>query len=364
MAERIVDPERLADLIAAILEADGCAPEEARVVADHLVDASLRGHDSHGVIRILRYHEWLKAGVIKPNRPLRTILDSGPMLQLDGQDGMGQRLALEATALGIARAEAHGLSLVGLRHAGHVGRLGAYAEQACRAGLVSIHFLNVAGSRLVAPFGAMQRGISTAPVAIGVPHGGGDDFILDFATSLVAEGKALVAGRGGKPLPPEALIDGEGKRTSDPAALYGETLSHASPDPRGGAGALRTMGEHKGSGLALACELLAGAMTGNGTNGPANHRFGNGMLSIFVRPGTLDDQGGFSAEVAEYIAFVRGMAPEAGVDRVRVPGDPERERRAHRVAGGLPVPEAVLAAIAGIARATGLADRLAGLEKS
>lgn len=338
MSERLMNPGPLADLLAAILEADGCADEEARIVADHLVDASLRGHDSHGVIRILRYHQWLGTGRIKANRPLRVISDAGPLVHLDGQDGMGQRLAREATDLGIARAREHGLALIALRRAGHVGRLGAYAERACAAGLVSIQFANVAGSRLVAPFGSAGRAISTAPVAVGVPNGDGDDFILDFATSLVAEGKALVAGRGGKPLPGDALIGGDGKRTGDPRALYGDTLDGDVPDPRAGPGALRAMGEHKGSGLAMACELLAGALTGNGSNGPTDHPFGNGLLAIFVRPASLDDLGGFGREVADYVAFVRGLPPEAGADRVFAPGDPERERLAHRLAHGLPVP--------------------------
>ncbi|GMG85158.1 malate/lactate/ureidoglycolate dehydrogenase [Paralimibaculum aggregatum] len=362
MGERLLHPGRLADLLTAILEADGCETREARIVGDHLVDASLRGHDSHGVIRIMRYHQWLRSGRVKANRELRMISDSGAMLHLDGQDGMGQRLSVEATALGIERAQRHGLALVALRRAGHVGRIGAYAEQACAAGLVSIHFVNVAGSRLVAPFGSAGRAISTAPVAIGVPHGDGDDFVLDFATSYVAEGKALVAGTGGKPLPADALITGEGERTADPRALYGPTLDTDVPDPCAGAGALRTMGDHKGSGLALACELLAGALTGNGTNGPADHPFGNGMFSILVRPASLDDLGGFAREVAEYVAYVRDLPPEAGVDRVRIPGDPERERLARRRASGLPVPSPVAEGIAAIAGTLGLAGRLADLD--
>ncbi|MEX2519892.1 MAG: Ldh family oxidoreductase [Paracoccaceae bacterium] len=362
MSERLLNPEPLANLLAAILEIDGCAAPEARIVADHLVDASMRGHDSHGVIRLARYHHWLGTGQINANRELRVISDTGPLVHLDGQGGMGQRLAVEATEIGVARAKTHGLALVAMRRAGHVGRIGAYAEQACAAGLISIHFVNVAGSRLVAPFGSAGRAISTAPVTIGVPHGEGDDFILDFATSSVAEGKALVAGRGGKPLPADALIDGDGRRSSDPRALYGDTLDSEVPDPRGGAGALRTMGEHKGSGLALACELLAGALTGNGTNGPTDHPFGNGMLSIFVRPAALDDLGGFAREVADYVAYVRELPPEAGVDRVRTPGEPERERLAHRRAHGLPVPGPVVDGIAEIAARLGLSDHIASLD--
>lgn len=351
MTDIPTDPDALARALAAILRADGCSEDEARAVGDHLVEASLSGHDSHGVIRIMRYHDWLGTGRIRARQPLKTLLDAGAAIHLDGQDGMGQWLAREATALGIARAREQGLALVALRRAGHFGRLGAYAEQACEAGLVSVHFANVANSRLVAPFGSAARCISTAPVAIGVPNGEGDPFILDFATSVVAEGKALVAGRGGKPLPPDALIDGDGAPTADPRALYGPTLDEPAPDPRAGPGALRAMGDHKGSGLALACELLAGALTGNGTNGPKEHRFGNGLLSIIVDPARLDDQGGFAAEVRGYVDFVRASTPAQGVERVLTPGDKERAMRRERRASGLPLPEPVFDAIAALAAA-------------
>ena len=252
--------------------------------------------------------------------------------------------------MGIAKARAGGLALVALRRAGHIGRVGAYAEQACAEGLVSLHLVNVAGAEIVAPFGARGRATSTNPVTIGVPNGGGDDFVLDFATSMVAEGKALVASRGGAPLPPDALVDGAGRTTGDPRALYGETLDADVPDPMAGPGALRAMGEHKGSGLALACELLAGALTGGGTNGPGERTFGNGMLSIFVDPARLDDGGGFAREVRAYVDHVRGLAPAEGHEAVLIPGDRERRMRAERLRDGLPLPARVLGGILAVAR--------------
>jgi len=360
MIETRLHPSKLADLLTAILEKDGCAEQEARIVADHLVDASMRGHDSHGVIRIMRYHHWLQTGQLNANRPLKTIMDSGAMVQLDGQSGMGQRLAQEATDIGIARAQEHGVALIAMRQAGHIGRLGAYAEQACRAGLVSIHFVNVASSRLVAPFGSLQRCMSTAPVAIGVPNPSGEDFILDFATSLVAEGKALVASQGGKPLPEGALIGGDGLHTTDPAALYGDSVNADVPNPRDGPGALRAMGDHKGSGLALACELLAGVLTGNGANDGQERSFGNGLLSVLIQPERLDDLHGFGRDVASYLAYVNAATPAAGIDKVLIPGDPERARHAARTSG-LPVPKTVADGIAALATELGLKEHLQDL---
>ena len=352
--DRLVRAEPLQGVIRAILERDGCDEEEARIVAEHLVEATACGHDSHGVVRIPRYHDWIRAGQIKPRQPLEVVMETDSMVQLDGNSGMGQRLAREATALGVAKAKAHGLALVALRRAGHVGRVGAYAEQACAEGLVSLHLVNVAGAEIVAPFGSRARATSTNPVTIGVPNGGGSDFILDFATSMVAEGKALMASRGGKPLPEGALVDEAGRVTSDPRALYGESLDAAVPDPRAGSGALRAMGEHKGSGLALACELLAGALTGNGLNGPTQRPFGNGMLSIFVDPARLDDRGGFAGEVAAYVDHVRGLVPAQGHDAVLIPGDKERRLRRERRRDGLPLPARVLDGILAVARDLGI----------
>ncbi len=358
MTDHRIDSARLQAVIEGILLADDCTPDEASTVADHLVMASLSGHDSHGVIRTPRYHIWLGDGTINAKRPLTTIMDSGPLLQLDGGDGMGQWLAREATVMGIAKAREHGIGLVALRRAGHIGRIGAYAEQACKAGFASIHFCNVNGSLLVAPFGTARRCAGTNPIAVGIPYPGGEDFILDLATSLVAEGKALVAGTGGKPLPEGALIDADGHHTADPFALYGNSLGTPNPDPREGTGALRAMGDHKGSGLALACELLAGALTGNGANGPGEKPFGNGLLSIILDPATFDDTNGFAREVADYLAFVRDSPPAAGVEQVLAPGDKERALRIDRRTNGLPMPEPVLANILAVAKELGVpADR-------
>lgn len=335
------------------MKAGGCTDAEAEATGTHLIGANLAGHDSHGIVRVPRYHAWLRDGTLNGNTPLAVILDTGALIQCDGQHGIGQFLAAEATALGISRARDQGVAIVTLRRAGHIGRLGHYAETAAAAGLASIQFCNVNGSLLVAPFGAAERHMSTNPVAVGVPNSDHDPFILDFATSFVAEGKALVAASGGKPLPDAALVSKDGVLTGDPAALYGETIATGMPDAKGGSGALRTMGEHKGSGLALACDLIAGALTGNGTNvsgGP----FGNGWVAIFVDPGRLDDKGLFASEVAEYINAARALKPAEGIDRVRIPGDVERETRAERQKNGAPISQPLLQSLLDTAHDAGV----------
>ncbi|MEO1686655.1 MAG: Ldh family oxidoreductase, partial [Pseudomonadota bacterium] len=150
----------------------------------------------------------------------------------------------------------------------------------------------------------------------------------------VAEGKVLVALQQGKPLPTDAMVDGDGADSDDPASLYGETAASAVPDPRVGAGALQTMGQHKGSGLALACELLAGALVGSGTNADADAQICNGMLTIALDPARFAEPGSLAEEVERFVAYVRSTAPR-GEGGVMIPGDPERAERARGEAEGV-----------------------------
>ncbi|MCS6892018.1 MAG: malate/lactate/ureidoglycolate dehydrogenase [Rhodovarius sp.] len=329
----------LEDLVRRIFLAAGCTEAEAARVASHLVGANLAGHDSHGVVRVPRYIEWMEQGYLLKGQQASVVTDGGAFLLMEGHYGLGQVVAEQAVRLAISRAVQLGTCVMGLRNAGHIGRVGDYAEMAAEAGLVSIHFVNVGGSVLVAPFGGVERRFSTAPIAIGLPLPEGP-VILDFATALVAEGKVLVASRGGKPLPEGALIDPDGRLSSDPRSLYGEYAPEGPRNPALGLGALRAFGEHKGSGLAFMCEMLAGALTGSPTSGPIEKRgrVVNGMLSIFLAPDRFGDAAGFADAARRYIAWVKACRPADPSAPVLIPGEPERARRAERLARGIPLP--------------------------
>ncbi len=333
MTDIRLDPDGTAEVLTRIFAAAGGSDEEARRIAVNLVEANLAGHDSHGIVRTQRYCLWVREGGVRFDQHVEVVTDAPSFALLDGGHGFGQSIGAEAVRIGIDKAKAQGFAIVGLRRSGHLGRIGAWAEAACAEGLVSMHFVNVAHSLLVAPFGAAERRMGTDPVAIGIPCEGGD-FLLDFATSTVAEGKCLVAKRGGKPLPHDALVGADGKLTGDPDALYGETAPGAVPDPRKGPGALTAMGAHKGSGLAIACELLAGALTGSGTCGPGE-QIHNGMLSIYIDPARMNE--GWAAEVRAYLDYVRSARPTDPSQPVLTPGEPERLRRADRSANGMPL---------------------------
>ena len=224
----------------------GCSSAEGERIGRYLVAANLAGHDSHGVIRVPRYLEWIREGVLVPDRTPEVVSDGGAFALVDAHYGFGQTAGPFAVALGIAKARQHGVAIVALRHSGHLGRIGEWAEQAADAGLASIHVVNVAGSLLVAPFGAVDRRFSTAPFAAALPVAGRPPVVLDFATSLVAEGKVLVASKGGKPLPEGSLIEPDGQLSADPATLYGPIGETGARDHRRGRGAIRAFGRAQG----------------------------------------------------------------------------------------------------------------------
>jgi uncharacterized oxidoreductase len=275
---------------------------------------------------------------------------------LDGRYGFGQSVAPQAVAVGVEKAKAVGLAAVALKDAGHIGRVGEWAEMAAAEGLVSVHFVNASGSVLVAPYGGVERRISTAPFCVGIPRAGEEPVVLDFATSLVAEGKVMVASQGGKKLPDGALIGPEGKLSTDPALLYGPHTPEGPRDHSKGEGAIRAFGEHKGSGLALICELLGGALTGTGATRPERGRFANGMLAIYVDPARFDPAHFFDGEVARYLGYIKGTKPAAGIEEVLVPGEPERRMKAERMKNGIPLTEDTWASISAAARHVGLSE--------
>ncbi|MEO8104577.1 MAG: Ldh family oxidoreductase, partial [Betaproteobacteria bacterium] len=189
-------------------------------------------------------------------------------------------------------------------------------------------FVNVISRGIVAPFGGGDARFGTNPFTVGIPVPGGDPILLDFATSVMAQGKARVAYNKGEQIPAGRMLDDKGLPTTDP--------KFAVVDP---AGAILTFGEHKGYGMAVVCELLGGALTGMACQGPASgkRRVLNGMLTILFDPARLADGAMFASEMHGFIDWIKASPPQPGVERVRLAGDPEREKRAQRLASGIPV---------------------------
>ena len=326
-------PEFIAQA-ASILIAAGSTPSEAYTVAGNLVLANLSGHDSHGVGMLPRYVDAVLEGGLKPNSSVRVVLDTGSLLTLDGQRGYGQIVGEQAMALGIARAQTHGSCIMTLGNAHHLGRIGHFAEMAVAQGLVSLHFVNVLSRPVVAPFGGADGRYGTNPCCIGVPLKGREPFVLDFATSRVAQGKMRVAYNEGRRAEPGTLIDEDGRPTTDPGVVV-------VPQSKGLFGALLAFGEHKGYGLAVACELLGGALTGSGTwhqpTDPAVRAVINGMLTILIDPARLGTQTSFEEEALAFVDWLQAGPVAPGFDAVQIAGDPERAYRKQRQTEGIAV---------------------------
>jgi hydroxycarboxylate dehydrogenase B len=330
MSNARANPQRLRDGIRAIFAAAGCAETEARDVADHLVDANLRGHDSHGVIRVAKYIDWQHQGMVLPNRTPRILRDDGALLMIDGEFGYGQSVGRVALGLAIERATSNGICVLALRNIGHLGRVGAWAELVADAGLVSLHFVNTSGfGILVAPHGGSDRRLSANPIAAGVPVKGGAPMILDMSTCIFAEGKIQVARNKGEALPEGAVLDGQGRPTRDAERFY------AQPP-----GAILPIAAHKGSGLSLMCEILAGALTGGGSSHPDNptaKRLVNNMLSILIAPDATIGGESFGEDVERLKSWVKASPPLVAGTEVLVPGEIERRVEEDRRANGIPL---------------------------
>src|SRR5437867_6365061 len=309
-----VTSDALRRLTGSILMRGGSEAAEADLVADHLVRANLAGHDSHGVGMIPAYVRHLEAGLVVPNTRVKLVKDDGAILMFDGGRGYGRSVAGEAMTAAITRCRQTGVVAMTLANAHHIGRVGVYGELASAAGLVSLHFVNVADHRaLVAPFRGTDGRFVTNPVCIALP---GTDrqppMLLDMATSAIAMGKVRVARNEGHLVPEGVLIDEKGQPTRDPNVMYREPH-----------GALLPFGGHKGYALAVVTELLAGALSGGPTIQPANQRMGgtiNNMFAVVLDPARLAGVDWLRREIDGFIEYVKGSPPADPAAPVLVPG--------------------------------------------
>lgn len=340
----LISRNRLHPFILAILQAAGSRVDEARIVTDHLLRANLTGHDSHGIGMLPTYMDSLQLGALQPNAVLEKTLDSGQFLQFNGNRGYGQRMAKEAMTQAINRCRETGMVTMGLRNAHHIGRVGSYAEQGIEAGLVSVQFVNVIDHRpLVAPHRGSDGRYSTNPICLALPAGQQHPAILlDMATSRVALGKVRVALNKQEKMPEGILFDGQGNPTCDPAVMFSEP-----------SGAISPLAEHKGYGLALFCELLAGGLSGGGTIQPGNERLGgvvNNMLTILIDPAKMADLPWLHRETEKLIEYVKASPRGDPTAPILIPGEPEQLNARQRTKEGIPVDPTTWEQLCGIAR--------------
>ena len=325
-------PDQIRTFISKTCQSLGSQQTDAQLVADNLVEANLAGHDSHGVGMLPTYVDGAVNGRLIINSQPTVLIDRGPLITLDGEAGFGQVNGFEAMKLGIERVGVHGAAIVGLRNSYHIGRIGHWAEQCAASGLASFHLVNVVGHQpIVAAFGGADARFGTNPFCAAVPgRDGRPGFLLDMATSIIAAGKARVAANKGVKVPPDTIIDSDGNLSDDPNALW---YTSSSVD-RGGA--LVAFGDHKGSGLAIMCELLGAALLGGETAHPDNPRDGrviNSMLSVLIDPAAIGDAGSYCDEIDRFRDYLLESRLRSDCDEILVPGQPEQRARLARADG-------------------------------
>ncbi len=340
----IVPHDRLEQLVSSIFAAAGCQPAERERIAHYLVGANLVGHDSHGVIRVPTYIDWLRAGKVIANQTLSVVFENDTIAVVDGHFGFGQVMGEAATKLGIEKTRRQGVAVVALRSSGHLGRIGDWAEMAAAAGLVSLHFVNTSGGGiLVAPFGGIDRRLSANPIASGVPVENGPPIIVDISTCTIAEGKIKVAFNKGAKVPEGCILDSEGRPTDDPKAFY------ATPP-----GAILPLGGHKGYSLSVVAEVLAGALSGGACSHFGVDRVANNMLSILLDPAVFVAEGAFSAEIRAFIEHVKSSRTVTEGGEILLPGEPEARSRARKLREGIEIDEKTWSQIAATAASLGV----------
>lgn len=320
----VLHHQELHDRLLPVLTHAGVEESIADQVIQNLLTASLKGHDSHGITLLPRYISAIEAGELNPAATLRPLQDNGPILSFYGEQGFGQVLGQQAIAAGIDRAKQFGVAIVTLAESHHLGRIGAWAEQAAQAGMASLHFANVSATPAVLPFNGKSPRLGTNPFCAGIPVEGGQPIILDFATSMIAGNKARIAWHEGKPIPPGCAVDDQGNPTTDPRWLMEAPY-----------GALLAFGGHKGAGLSLICSLLGAALSGGKTeshNLPRRPAIINNMLSIIFDPQQLGGSEHYKEEIQSLLDWVRA-SDDAG--NVLLPGEPESRHYQQRVQDGI-----------------------------
>jgi uncharacterized oxidoreductase len=311
--------------------AGGVNDAGANIVAHSLVEANLRGHDSHGVMRIPSYLARVKDGGINPAAQLVVEKETPASLVCDGGWGLGQVLAHDLMRRLIAKCEASAIACGTLRRSAHIGRLGEYAEVAAEHGFASMIVANTHGSgQRVAPVGGKRPRIGTNPICLGMPGGKQGPFIFDIGTSATAEGKVRVKRIAGQPTPPGWILDSEGKPTTDPNTLYG--------DPPGTILPLGGDQAYKGFGLAFMIEMLSGGLSGGECAFPnPPPPLGNCAMFLVINPEFFGGNAHLQREIAQLEEYVRSVPLIDGVKQVFLPGDPERQTLASRRSGGVPL---------------------------
>ena len=323
----------------------GMVHKDAAIVADSLVQANLRGVDSHGVARVGIYVKRLEMGLVNPRPNVEVVREGAGTLLVDGDNGMGQVVGVRAIDLGLDKAKESGGVSVGVRRSNHYGAGAYYVQRAVARDTIAFAYSNAPPT--MAPWGGVDPYVGTNPYAYGVPAGEHRPVILDMATSIVARGKIILAAERGEPIPEGWAIDEEGNPTTDAQdALRGSVLPFGGP---------------KGYALSLMIDIMAGALTGAGFGPRVNSLYDNfdepqdvGAFFQLIDIGQFADPAAFKANIDQIIEEIKSSRRAEGTEEIFLPGEIEFRMERERKVSGIPVGAETVAELREVGRSCGV----------
>lgn len=343
----LVMPEPLRQYVKDVFMTQGLPDEDAAIVADHLVEADLRGVYSHGVIRVEAYLKRLQAKGMNPKPNIRILRETPGTAVVDGDNGAGQVVGVKAMEVAIRKAKDVGISFVGARMSNHFGTCAYYAQMAAEQDLIGFAS-TVGGSNIMAPTGGITPLLGNNPFGVAIPAGKEKPVVLDMAMSVVARGKIIHAMKSGTPIPNSWALNKHGEPTTDAREAF--------------EGLVQPVGGYKGYGLAFVLGILSGllnraAFIGDVTNffdnltDPQNggHCFQALDIKAFMDPTE------FKEKMDTAIKDIKASELARGAEKIYVPGEMEWEQRELRTLNGVPVAEAVWNDLAQVSEQTGIA---------
>lgn len=325
--------QHLKDFMTKAFTATGVSSDDAEIVADNLIEAELKGIESHGLSRFPVYLKRLRSGLVNPKPSLKITQVLPGILSVDGDNGLGSVVAVRALEKGMEIAEKIGICAIGIKKSNHFGISTYYCEKAADQGFVSIIFTN--SPPATPPWGGREPYFGTNPMAFGMPRSQKPHIIVDLATSVVARGKIIKAAERKEIIPEGWALDKEGYPTTDAkAALEGVLLPIAGP---------------KGYALSLAVEHLAGVFTGAGYGREVAWQYGSseepanvGHFLILVKGDAFLSETEYYERVEKFITEIKENALAPGFSEVKLPGEREWEKEQARVQEGIKVESGLL----------------------
>lgn len=344
-----VTGEKLEKIAFHLFGAAGAPEEHSRIVAKHLADNNLTGHDSHGFIRVIQYLQQIKDGLLFPAAIPEIVRESPATAQIDGHRGFGQVVAKFSTELAIKKAKEQGVSSVTMRYLGHLGRLGAYGEMAAKEGCVAILFCATGGLALSqAPFGGSKRKLGTNPIALTFPAEKEGAISSDFATSVAAEGKVRVYRARGQKLPDGWILDQEGRPSNDPNDFYA-------------GGAILPIGSsvgYKGFCLAFMTDIFGSLLSRDGFPAKPGKQFSNGSLIVVIDIERFAPLATAKSEASQMVEFIKDTPLAQGFEEVLYPGEKEAKNRKERTKTGVDIENETWSQVMALVKAYGVDEQI------